>query len=289
MPRMTRAALERSLSCLLLSSTLGATPINAQEMADRTLSCIIDSAKSMRADTLGFYLTPWGRSGEKDSTALRVARVISAYYQHAPGTPVALRSWTGARMESPATPSKKRRPRGEVSGAVVEIRFGDGSGVVDLNWLGPRVSPAVEAEVTAAVHAADSAGEWTSLSGLASTAQRLALVDSYDPNAAGVPVLRVAVRYLVIDEPARVKAPFRPRYPLALQANGINGHVDLAFIISVDGRAEPGSLQIVGGSNQYEEFVESAREAVLRTTFTPARVQGCAVRQYVNQRISFRL
>lgn len=268
---------------------LSASRTAAQQPRELASPCSIDSAKALRIDTLTFYLLP-GRNSRLDRmTKDRVAEIVAAHYERVPGTPLVLRHWTGAMAAAaPVKPDQQRRwtePRG-VDG---EIRFNAEGSVTGVEWSGRSVSPTVEQDVTAAVFRADTAGKWKELTELHDKSGWVVLRHSYDTIAPGIPLLRTTIRFLGIEEPARVKKPFMPRYPVGLQASGVQGHVDLAFIIGTDGVAEPHSLEVNGGSYRYRDFLHSAAETVLKTTFVPATIQGCPVRQQVLQRISFKL
>lgn len=90
---------------------------------------------------------------------------------------------------------------------------------------------------------------------------------------------------LVVDDPAAVLEPRRPRYPRALEVAGISGRVIVEFVVDTSGRAEPGSVRIVFSS--HTGFDAPARDAVLGTRYRPARFRGASVRQLVRQLISF--
>lgn len=89
-----------------------------------------------------------------------------------------------------------------------------------------------------------------------------------------------------LDDPAQRMAGPEPRFPPALADAGISGSVDLEYVVDTTGHAESNSLQVVAAT--HEAFIESAREAVLKSSFRPARYRGTPVRQQVRQRITFR-
>jgi TonB family protein len=90
---------------------------------------------------------------------------------------------------------------------------------------------------------------------------------------------------MLVDEPASVLDPRRPRYPRALEAARASGQVVLEFVVDTSGRAEAGGVRIV--SSSHVGFEAPAREAVLGTRFRPGRLRGMPVRQLVRQTISF--
>lgn len=90
-----------------------------------------------------------------------------------------------------------------------------------------------------------------------------------------------------VDDPVEPINIPRPRYPPVLQSAGISGSVDVEYVVSTEGKAEPASFRIIASTNR--QFEEPAREAIMRATFRPARVRGQPVRQLVRQRISFNI
>lgn len=90
-----------------------------------------------------------------------------------------------------------------------------------------------------------------------------------------------------VDEPASVVTQATPVYPPILKAAGIEGRVVLQFVVDTTGAVEPESIKTIETS--HGGFEASAREAILASRFTPARIRGAAVRQLVRQGISFRV
>ena len=82
-------------------------------------------------------------------------------------------------------------------------------------------------------------------------------------------------------------APIRPAYPSALREAGVQGRVEVSYIVGVDGRVEPGSFRVLSAS--HPAFVEPVREALERAVFQPGRIRGRAVRVLVRQTIRFRV
>lgn len=83
-----------------------------------------------------------------------------------------------------------------------------------------------------------------------------------------------------------VRAP-EPRYPDALRSSNVEGAVVMHFIVSADGRVEPGSIAVVSSPNK--AFSDAVRTALLSARYRPAQAGGHAVRQLVEQSFSFRL
>ncbi len=76
-----------------------------------------------------------------------------------------------------------------------------------------------------------------------------------------------------------------PRYPAMLRSAGVEGRVDVRFVVDTLGRVEPASIQIIDSTHQ--QFVDSVLSALLRQRFLPAEVAGRRVRQLVTQPFVF--
>lgn len=113
------------------------------------------------------------------------------------------------------------------------------------------------------------------------------LPDGWHPGVgdSAAPDLRTVVTMLDADEPARYLDGPEPVYPPALRQVGVEGSVELRYIVGVDGRAEPGSIQSLRSSNA--AFEAPAIEAISRARFRPARLKGRVVRQLVEQIVRF--
>lgn len=90
-----------------------------------------------------------------------------------------------------------------------------------------------------------------------------------------------------VDDPVRPIDIPRPKYPPVLQQAGIAGSVDVQYVVDTLGKAEPQSWRVLRSTNK--AFEEPAREAIMAGSFKPARIRGQAVRQLVQQRISFNI
>jgi protein TonB len=76
-----------------------------------------------------------------------------------------------------------------------------------------------------------------------------------------------------------------PRYPAMLKDAGVEGRVDVRFVVDTLGRVESASVQVIDATHAL--FVESVRAALLRQRFIPAEVAGVRVRQLVTQPFLF--
>lgn len=90
-----------------------------------------------------------------------------------------------------------------------------------------------------------------------------------------------------VDDPVSFINIPKPRYPPVMQQAGIAGSVDAQYVVDTTGHAEPRSWKVLKSTNK--AFEEPAREAIMKGVFKPARIKGQAVRQLVQQRISFNI
>jgi hypothetical protein len=119
--------------------------------------------------------------------------------------------------------------------------------------------------------------------------------------AAGLPegavlLMRAAIPVFRADAGVGIRHIPNPKYPSGARVRDDMAHVDLRYVVGIDGRAEPNSMEpllVRAGTDQppplvAEQFVSSAIRAIVAGNFTPARVAGCPVRALVVQRVSFR-
>ena len=90
-----------------------------------------------------------------------------------------------------------------------------------------------------------------------------------------------------VDDPVVPLNIPKPRYPPVLQQAGVSGFVDARYVVDTLGHAEPNSWAVLKSSNA--QFEAPAREAIMKGVFKPARIKGAAVRQLVQQKISFNI
>jgi bla regulator protein BlaR1 len=87
-----------------------------------------------------------------------------------------------------------------------------------------------------------------------------------------------------LELPERVSFP-PPEYPRLLLQAGIEGTVLTAFVVGTDGRAEPGTIQILESSNA--PFEAPVRDAIQKAVFRPGRLHGEPVRVQIQLPIRF--
>ena len=99
------------------------------------------------------------------------------------------------------------------------------------------------------------------------------------------PVAPTEVGIAEVEElPRQVSGPSL-RYPEMLRQAGVEGQVVLDFVIDTTGHVEPASVRII--STAHSLFDSAARDVILGSVYTPARVQGAPVRVRVQQSLLF--
>jgi len=78
-----------------------------------------------------------------------------------------------------------------------------------------------------------------------------------------------------------------PVYPPDLLSQGVQGYAMVRYVVDTTGRALLASFAVVDAS--HDGFSQAVREALPLMRFSPARIQGHAVRQMVEQEFSFRI
>lgn len=90
-----------------------------------------------------------------------------------------------------------------------------------------------------------------------------------------------------VDQAVTVLKAVPPEYPRVMAAAGLSGEVRVEFVVDTTGKCEPRSARVVTSTAQ--AFEGPAIDAVVATVYRAARVRGQAVRQLVQQRVTFRL
>lgn len=91
----------------------------------------------------------------------------------------------------------------------------------------------------------------------------------------------------VIDEPVRVRVESVPRYPAQLRTLGIQGAVEMEFVVDTTGRVDATTIRAI--SSPDERFTAAVRSSLRDVRFAPGRYHGHAVRTLVRRSFEFRL
>lgn len=90
-----------------------------------------------------------------------------------------------------------------------------------------------------------------------------------------------------VDEPVRVRVESVPRYPTQLRAMGIQGSVEMEFVVDTTGRVDVATVHVI--SSPDERFSAAVRAALRDARFVPGRYNGHPVRTLVRRSFEFRL
>lgn len=79
----------------------------------------------------------------------------------------------------------------------------------------------------------------------------------------------------------------RPRYPDALRQSRVEGRVEIEFVVDERGRVDMRTVKVV--ESTHDLFAAAVRNALGGMRFSPAKVNGTPVRQYVRLPVVFKL
>ncbi len=89
----------------------------------------------------------------------------------------------------------------------------------------------------------------------------------------------------LVEQPPKMLVQIPPEYPPELRADGIEGRVTFRVVLDTAGVPELATFRIV--SSPSVELSDAVRDAVAKWRYTPARVNGRAVRVMIDQWIDF--
>lgn len=91
-----------------------------------------------------------------------------------------------------------------------------------------------------------------------------------------------------VDKPAaQIAGTGSPVYPAELKSAGIDGEVQAQFVVTADGKVEPGTFKVLKATNDL--FRAAVRSALPEMRFNPAEMGGQKVNQLVQQSFTFKL
>lgn len=79
----------------------------------------------------------------------------------------------------------------------------------------------------------------------------------------------------------------KPRYPESLRAAGVEGDVNVQFVVDTTGRVDEPTIKF--SSHIHELFMDAIRVSLRKARFFPARLAGATVPQLVQQEFRFEL
>ena len=85
----------------------------------------------------------------------------------------------------------------------------------------------------------------------------------------------------------RYESSAAPVYPPELEARGTEGTVEAMYVVDTSGRVDTTTIHVIRSDDP--RFSQSVRVALAESMFRPAKREGKAVRQLVQQRFRFKL
>ena len=157
------------------------------------------------------------------------------------------------------------------------------------------LTPAIDAALVKAARAAADVGISDELRGALRKAHGAMLfvrlrtvagsISRNEESFAAVAVAALPVPVVDVADMPRGRKQRAPSYPIVARDNGVDGKVNLVFVIGRDGRVVPGTVNILGDTKR--EFAKASIEALMRAEFTPAMVGACPVATLVVQPFTF--
>lgn len=267
---------------------LSAAAAHSQQADTAAASCIPDTVgrSTVSYETIG--LAP-GYGSDSDSSAsliaLRAADVIREHFitPHSISLPMWARYFADDNVDAPPTDALAHGLATDVA-----FRLKPDGRLADTIIIVRTASPELNAAIEAAVLAADSAGAFHPivLGGRPKGGRLVLRLIAWQRRLAhAVPLVRLGVPKVKADEGVEVKGIPRPRYPTNAELAGVSSAVDLQYVVTAEGNADPTSFRIIRAD--YKEFVVEAMNALRRGTYRPAKLGACPIPMLVQQRVSF--
>ena len=100
-----------------------------------------------------------------------------------------------------------------------------------------------------------------------------------------VPLVRMRVAEIGIEEPVKYLGGPIPNYPFAQRQQGIEGMAVLRYVVDESGKPVMGTMRAIAASGQ--AFMDAAIAAVSKSRFRPGRTAGCSMPMLVEQVVRF--
>lgn len=203
----------------------------------------------------------------ESALAAIVARIVPPRALTIPG-----REYSGlVAFASLATPSRDSSHVFRVYDDSIAFVLDPAGHVSNLTITETSVTPAMEAAIVRAIHAADSAGAlaFGPSVGNEPIGVTLWMHDGIPPaTSASVALLRIALPGYRVDRDVSVATRVPPRYPQDALSVAVEDALTAHFVVGVDGRADMSTLVFVAGT--YRQFAASVRDALPKYRFHPA-------------------
>ncbi len=298
MPPLMRRARTGGLASLfttLVATLVTSTLVAAQRVAPSPLAPVCpDGAQPVVLE--GDYPvvmragTHWNRheySTEERTRVLFHADAIRQHFTPPPtlgNVPVLAESWVRAWGGAPSLHSA-------VSAKLVLVMKADGH-LRTTFWQMAPFSSALSDALTAAVRAADKAGDFEGIMRPATTRGDDTLVVQLRsitavPEAEELPLMRARLSRYVVDSPPSVIKAGGLYYPDGAAYFNIENRGEVIALVGSDGRAIRSGTQV--SRIEWRDFLSTMTRAVETTVYAPARSGGCAVPSLFRHSFDFTL
>jgi hypothetical protein len=251
-------------------------------------SCLPDTAGRWDTTRISLGLAPAGNASSASGPRadyLLAAQAIRSYFR--PPRALTLPFWAHITARPDSQSTKSDIPGLGFAGSLA-FRLDPLGHLVDTTVFVDTAAPELNESLIAAVRRADSALGF-SPPGRAVRRDKghilLRFVNLEKSSGPAVPLVRVAVPTIRADSDVSIRKIPQPVFPVAGILARTSGTVELQYVVTAEGRADPASFKVLHA--RYREFVDAAIRAIAAGSFYPARLRGCAVPMLVVQKVSF--
>ena len=270
---MRRAAAAAGLMLLMMS----AGRAEAQ-------SCTIPAAVDTVRQVLALRVTiPGDTSGVPNDLAASYAAQIAAAFV-AP-SPLPLRMYLHSRSDSLETPPRLGALGVyAVYGIVPSSSAAPATAIAYASSLSQALDDAVMNAIASAIDTSASGTE--RLRSIGGLRIYVSTVDSLRPHDVGLQMIATPrYRFDRLASPKGRRPPMMPRYPDAMRTAGLEGSVEMTFVIDEAGRPVPATLYLARATNR--AFAQAVTNSITEHRFQPATIGGCAVATHVRMPFKF--
>ena len=182
-------------------------------------------------------------------------------------------------------PEFKNTPRTGSLLGVLHLRVPRDGAPQEVSWELITYDPPTEAEVVRQLTDASGNADLQAI-GAASDGGEVRLQLVWLPDSSDVvPLVRMRVAEIGIEEPVKYLGGPIPNYPFAQRQQGIEGMAVLRYVVDESGKPVMGTMRAIAASGQ--AFMDAAIAAVSKSRFRPGRTAGCSMPMLVEQVVRF--
>ena len=255
------------------------TPAAAPLPGSSTAWCDFDTAAATGMHRHTIALSPAGddlRAAPSSGDALAIAEAVAAHFL--PPARVSLPFWARVVSAADSTPVGYTASLGHGLDDFIVLPVRRDGHLAGRNVAITTASPELNAQLLAAILAADSAGAFPKPS---VAVQRrggkvvLRLVDAEEATAPALQLMTVEIPVVRATRPVKYLGGVQPEYPVNGRRASVDDSVELQYVIDEEGKVNMASARVLRG--RYADFIKQTIEALPKGRFEPARVGECAV------------